>query len=155
MENEAQRNPKGGGLVVKAGDRVYIPAGALRIWINEDGTTGTAAAVAVDPWLPDISANGGTSSETVDAIMKSGFPVSAICGDTVNACQKSRPLHEVVGHPDIARLRHMAVLDEREVVGVLDLDKARKYHDPAHSTLWKRYMNPCARMIIACGAIAR
>ena len=142
MENETQRNPKSGGLVVKAGDRVYMPAGALQIWTNEHGTTGTSAVVVVDPWLPDISANGGTSSDTVDAIMKSGFPVGAICGDTVNACQKSQPLHELVRHPDVSRLRHMAVLDGREVVGVLDLDKARKYHDPAHPILAEAIYEP-------------
>ena len=142
MENETQRNPKNGGLVVKAGDRVYMPAGALPTWTNEHGTTGTSAVVVVDPWLPDISANGGTSSDTVDAIMKSGFPVGSICGDTVNACQKSQPLHELVRHPDVSRLRHMAVLDGREVVGVLDLDKARKYHDPAHPTLAEAIYEP-------------
>ena len=135
METTSQQNPRSGGLVVKAGDRVYIPAGALKIWINDDGTTGTSAAVAVDPWLPDMSANGGTSHATVDTITNSGFPVSAICGDTINACQKSRPLHELARHPDLARLRHMAVLDGHKVVGVLNLDEARKYNDPVHPTL--------------------
>ena len=36
----------------------------------------------------------------------------------------------------------MAVLDGREVVGVLDLDRARKYHDPAHSTLVGKIYEP-------------
>ena len=72
--NGASVNPKRGGLVVKAGDRVYIPAGGLRISMDKDGTTSVSASVAVDPWLPDMSANGGTSDETVDAIMRNGFP---------------------------------------------------------------------------------
>ena len=90
--NGASVNPKRGGLVVKAGDRVYIPAGGLRISLDKDGTTSVSASVAVDPWLPDMSANGGTSDETVDAIMRNGFPVSSICGDHVNACHKSQSL---------------------------------------------------------------
>lgn len=135
MGNESSGNAAGDGLAVKAGDRVYIPAGGLRLWMNKDGTPGMTASVAVDPWLPDISANGGTSDETVDAIARKGFPVSAICGDHVNACQTAWPLHELLQHPEVRRLRHMAVVDGRQAVGVLDLDKARKYHDPTHSTL--------------------
>ena len=104
MGNGASVNPKRGGLVVKAGDRVYIPAGGLRISMDKDGTTSVSASVAVDPWLPDMSANGGTSDETVDAIMRNGFPVSSICGDHVNACQKSQTLYELIHHPDVARL---------------------------------------------------
>ena len=68
MGNEPSGNAAADGLAVKAGDRVYIPAGGLRLWMNKDGTPGMTASVAVDPWLPDISANGGTSDETVDAI---------------------------------------------------------------------------------------
>ena len=42
--------------------------------MDKDGTTSVSASVAVDPWLPDMSANGGTSDETVDAIMRTRFP---------------------------------------------------------------------------------
>ena len=47
--NGASVNPKRGGVVVKAGDRVYIPAGGLRISMDKDGTTSVSASVAVDP----------------------------------------------------------------------------------------------------------
>ena len=67
--NEASVNPSRGGLAVKAGDRVHIRAGGLRIWMDKDGTASVSASVAVDPWLPDMSANGSTLDETVDAIM--------------------------------------------------------------------------------------
>ena len=123
MEKQATVNPEN-GLAVRAGDRVYIPAGGLRIWINEDGTTGVSASVAVDPWLPDMSTNGGTSEETVEAITTDGFPVKSICGDHVYACQKSRNLHELLHSPDVARLKHMAVIEGKQAVGILDLDKA-------------------------------
>ena len=142
MGDEDSMNPKSGGLALKAGDRVYIPAGGLRIWMNKDGTTGVSASVAVDPWLPDVSANGGTSDETVDAIMRNGFPVSSICGDYVNACQTSRSLYELLQHPDVSRLRYMAVVDGNQAVGVLDLDKARKYHDPTQSALVDKVYEP-------------
>ena len=135
MKKEPPGNAAADGLAVKAGDRVYIPVGGLRLWMNKDGTPGMAASVAVDPWLPDISANGGTSDETVDAIARRGFPVSAICGDYVNACHIAWPLHDLLQHPEVRRLRYMAVADGNQAVGVLDLDKARKYHDPTHSVL--------------------
>ena len=143
--NGASVKPKRGGLVVKAGDRVYIPAGGLRISMDKDGTTSVSASVAVDPWLPDMSANGRTSDETVDAIMRNGFPVSSICGDHVNACQESQSLYELFHHPDVARLKHMAVIDGRQAVGVLDLDKARKYHDSNHVALVDRVYEPLRR----------
>ena len=142
MAGEDSMNPKRGGLAVKAGDRVYIPAGGLRIWMDKDGTTGVSASVAVDPWLPDISANGGTSDETVDAIVRNGFPVSSICGDYVNACQTSQSLYELIHHPDVLRLRFMAVVDGKQAVGILDLDKARKYHDQTNSTLVDKVYEP-------------
>ena len=141
MENADRSNPKNVGLTIRAGDRMYIPAGGLRLWINDDGTTGMSASVAVDPWLPDLLANGGTSSETVEAITN-GIPVSSVCGDHVYACQKSRNLYELIHHPDVTRLRHMAVLDGEQAVGVLDLDKARKYHDPARLTLVEEVYEP-------------
>ena len=143
--NGASVKPRRSGLVVKAGDRLYIPAGGLRISMDKDGTISFSASVAVDPWLPDMSANGGTSDETVDAIMRNGFPVSSICGDHVNACQKSQSLYELIHHPDVARLKHMAVIDGRQAVGVLDLDKARKYHDSNHVALVDRVYEPLRR----------
>ncbi len=114
------------GIQLRAGDRAYFPPGALQIWINEDGTTGTGGSLAVDPWLPDLSISTGTPTEVVDAISKRGFAVSSICkSDRINGCQKSREVRELLAYPDSARLRYIAVLDVARACGILDLDRAR------------------------------
>lgn len=106
--SKAARN----GLEVRAGDRVYIPAGALQIWFNEDGTAGSAASLAVDPWLPDPSASGGTPTHVVESIMRQAFPVSSVCHKpTISACQQSQKVSELTTHPEVQRLRYIAVID--------------------------------------------
>ena len=80
MSDQTNQEAKGTGVNLRPGDRFYIPAGGLKIRIKEDGTTGLSVSVAVDPWLPDMSANEVTSVETMEAITKNGFPVSSVCG---------------------------------------------------------------------------
>ena len=122
------------GIEIRAGDRAYFPAGALQIWVNPDGTTGTGASLAVDPWLPDLNLNAGTPKEIVDEISNKGFSVSTICNTgLVQACQKSQRVRELVSHPELLRLRYIVVLDGKTACGILDLDRARsavRYKDP-------------------------
>ena len=126
------------GIKIDAGDRPYIPAGAFQFWINADGTTGSAATLAVDPWLPDVSVSGGTPTAVVDDMIRQGFPVSSICTrGTINACQKSHGVRELVANPETTRIRHLAVIDGKQACRVLDLDKARGQveHDNPHQGL--------------------
>lgn len=114
------------GIQVNAGDSVYIPAGALQMQINDDGTLDfVGVTVAVDPWLPNMSAQEETSLAVVESILANGFPVSTICQGSVFACQKSQDVKALVADPKIQRLKHMAVIDGQQAVGVLDLDVAR------------------------------
>ena len=114
------------GVQVNAGDRLYFPAGGLRFWCNEDGTLGSRVAVAVDPWLPDLSAARRTPLGAVDSILADGFSVSTICNQgTIYACQKSQEVRALISDPQIQRLKHMTVVDGKRAVGVLDLDIAR------------------------------
>ena len=114
------------GVQVNAGDRLYIPAGGLQLWLNDDGTLGSGVTVAVDPWLPDLSVARGTPLDVVESILADGFPVSAICSrGSIYACQKSQEVRALISHPEIQRLKHMAVVDGQRAVGVLDLDAAR------------------------------
>ena len=114
------------GVQVNAGDSLYIPAGGLQIWTKEDGTLGFGLTVAVDPWLPDVSATRGTPLDVVESILAGGFPVSTICNrGSIYGCQKSQDVQALISHPKIQRLRHMVVADGQRAVGVLDLDIAR------------------------------
>ena len=114
------------GVHLRAGDRAYFPPGALQIWINEDGTTGTGGSLAVDPWLPDLSISTRTPTEVMEAISSRGFPIGSICKrDRIYGCQKSREVQELLSHPDAPRLRYIAVLDANRACGILDLDQAR------------------------------
>ena len=114
------------GITVKAGDRLYIPAGGLQMWIGDDGTFGTGVTMAVDPWLPDLTANSETPLEVIESITANGFPVRTICKrGQLYACRKTHPVRSLIFNTDIQRLRHMAVVDEERALGVLDLDKAR------------------------------
>ena len=114
------------GVTVNAGDSMYVPAGGLQIWAKDDGTLGFGVTVAVDPWLPDLSATRGTPLGVIEAISRDGFPVGAICNrGSIYACQKSQKIQDLISHPEIQRLSHMAVIDGRRAIGVLDLDKAR------------------------------
>ena len=127
------------GVEIRAGDRAYFPAGALQIWINPDGTTGTGASLAVDPWLPDLNLSAGTPKEIVDEISNKGFPVSTVCNTSlVAACQKSVRIRELVFHPELLRLRYIVVLDGTTACGILDLDRARgavRHKDPKQKLL--------------------
>ena len=123
MADSESRHP---GLQIHAGDKVYIPAGGLQIWVNPDGTAGVGASIAVDPWLPDLSVSTGTPAIVIEGIARKGFSVSSICtGQTINACQKARDVRELLAYPGVARLKHMAVIDGTNALGILDLDKAR------------------------------
>ena len=134
------------GVEIRAGDRAYFPKGALQIWVNPDGTTGTGASLAVDPWLPDLNLNAGTPKEVVDEISTKGFPVSTICNTSwVQACQKSHRVRELVSHPELLRLRYLVVLDGNTACGILDLDRARgavRYNDPKQKLLAEDIYDP-------------
>lgn len=134
------------GIRLRAGDRAYFPRGALQIWINEDGTTGTGGSLAVDPWLPDLSISTGTPKEVVEAISRQGFAVSSICkSDRINGCQKSREVRELLAHPEIPRLRYIAVLDATSACGILDLDRARgaiRFNEPDQRLLVEDMYEP-------------
>ena len=134
QNRESELENKRSGINIRAGDRVYIPAGALQLSLRDDGSNESGGVfLSVDPWLPDLSANSGTSAEVVEAIIRNGFPVSSICGETINACQKSHDVRALLAHPEASRLRHIAVIDGTSVFGVLDLDRARgevNHHDP-------------------------
>ena len=114
------------GLTAGPGDRFYIPAGGLRIWMKPSGEVGSHASLAVDPWLPDLSMDAATPPAVMETIVRDGFPLSSICTkEHVNACQESRDVRELLAHQEVARLKHMLVLDDKRLLGVLDLDKAR------------------------------
>lgn len=137
-ESNMSRPDESQGVQVNAGDSLYIPAGGLQIWAKEDGTLGFGVTVAVDPWLPDLSATRGTPLDVVESILGNGFPVSTICNrGSIYACQKSQDVQVLISDPAIQRLRHMVVVDGESAVGVLDLDIARgKFrHGEAESSL--------------------
>ena len=137
------------GIKLNAGDRLYIPAGALQLWVEDDGTSGTGVSVAVDPWLPDPATSGGTPPAVVDEIIRQAFPVSCLCtNETIHACQKSHDVRTLVVHPDIVRLRHIAVTDGTRACGILDLDKARgkvDHRDPSQRLLVGDVYEPLRR----------
>ena len=117
---------KEGGLTINAGDRAYVPPGGMRFWVNSDGTTESRMSLAIDPWLPDLSRDAETPVDVIETIARHGFTVSAICTSRwMNACQKTHEVHELLAHPRLARLRHMAVIEDTHAVGILDLDRAR------------------------------
>ena len=70
--------------------RCTFPLGDCGSWINEDGTTGVSAGPWPSiAWLPDMSTNGGTSEETVEAITTDGFPVKSILRPTTSMHARS------------------------------------------------------------------
>ena len=82
----------------------------------------------------------------MDAIIRQGFPVSCLCtNETIQACQKSHDVRTLVVHPNIVRLRHIAVIDGTRACGVLDLDKARgkiNHRDPSQRLLVRDVYEP-------------
>ena len=143
MENDARSTPENVRLAIRAAVRVCIPAAGLRIWINEGGTTAVSASVTIAPWLSDMSANGGTPQKAIGTTIADGFPLTSICGDHVYACHRSWNLHESLHYyPHVARRMHMAVTDGTQAVRILDLDKARKHHDPTESALVEDVSEP-------------
>lgn len=115
-----------GGLTINAGDRAYIPPGGLQLWVDPDGTVGAGVSLAIDPWLSDLSVDAGTPVDVIQAIARRGFTVSSICmGKPIKACQRTHDVRELLAHPGVARLRHMAVIDGTQAIGILDLDMAR------------------------------
>lgn len=127
-----------GGLTINPGDRLYVPQGGLKFWVNPDGTMGSAVSLAIDPWLPDLSMDAGTPAGVIQGISRRGFTVGSICtGHWIKACQKSHEVRELVAHPELMRYRHMAVIDGRQAIGILDLDRARGKvgHDDERSPL--------------------
>ena len=128
---------KEGGLTINAGDRAYVPPGGLQLWINPDGTMGSRMSLAIDPWLPDLSPDAGTPVDVMQTIARRGFTVGSICtGQWIKACQVTHDVRELLATPEIARLRHMAVIDGKQAIGILDLDSARgqlRYKDECSS----------------------
>lgn len=116
------------GVKVNAGDSLYIPAGALRISMKPDGTMDFGVTVAVDPWLPDLSANRETPLDVIEAISQDGFPIATICNREPYGCLDSTNVRDLIFNPTIQRLKHMAVHDGKQAIGVLDLDKARRQY---------------------------
>ena len=134
------------GLPINAGDRAYVPPGGLQLWVNSDGTMGSQMSLAIDPWLPDLSEDAGTPVEVIHAIARQGFTVSSICTrQWIKACQKTLEVRDLLAHPEIARLRHMAVVDGTQAIGILDLDKARgqvRYNDDRSSLCVEEVYEP-------------
>ena len=122
-----------GGLTINAGDKAYVPPGGLQLWINPDGTMGSRMSLAIDPWLPDLAPDAGTPVDVIQTIARRGFTVGSICtGQWIKACQATHDVRELLANPEVARLRHMAVIDGTQAIGILDLDKARgkvRYND--------------------------
>ena len=115
-----------GGVEIRAGEQLYIPPGGLRLWANSNETIGGNVSIAVDPWLPDLSASSGTPTDVIKGIIKRGFPISSIgTKTTVNACQKSHQVQTLLATTETIRIKHIAVIDGSQACGVLDLDKAR------------------------------
>ena len=141
MSNKNERR-----LPVNAGDRPYIPRGGLQLWVNPDGTVGSSMSLAVDPWLPDPSGDAGTPVEVIQAIARRGFTASSICtGKWIKACQETYEVRDLLANSDLARLRHMVVVDGMQAIGILDLDKARgqvRYNDERSSLLVRDVYEP-------------
>ena len=126
--DSANEDPR--GIAVIAGDRLYIPAGALQMWVSNDGSVDSGVSMAVDPWLPDLSNETATPLDVLESMSANGFPVRTICKrGQIYACRKNQPVGSLIVHPEIQRLKHMAVVDEERALGVLDLDKARGRFD--------------------------
>ena len=114
------------GIAVKAGDRLYIPAGGLQMWVNDDGTLDSGVTMAIDPWLPDLTTNTETPREVIESIAANGFSVRTICKrGRIYACRATDTVETLIFHREIQRLSHIAVVNEERALGVLDLDKAR------------------------------
>ena len=85
---------------------------------------------------------GRSTRPAVSAIrlLSGALALAAIHGD-VSTTEKI-PMTKVA---DVAHLKHMAVVDGRQAVGVLDLDKARKYHDSNHLAIVDGVYEPLRR----------
>ena len=135
------------GIPISPGDKPYIPAGGLQIWIDDDGNVDGGISFAVDPWLPDLSADSETPADIMESIAKQGFLLGSICTRRfINACDKARSIGKLIGHPEVIKLKHMAVFAENSVIGTLDLDKARgafRHGDPQQNLLVEDIYDPC------------
>lgn len=123
---------------INAGDRVYIPAGGLQLWINEDGNMDFGATLAVDPWLPDLVEDPAVSLGVIESILQRGFRVGDICNrDTIYGCQISQDVQDLMTNSEIRRLSHLVVVEGGRAIGILDLNLLRsKYdHSEAKSSL--------------------
>ena len=113
-------------MEVHAGDRLYIPAGALKIEISEGGSVISSIHAAVDPWLPDRKASLGMSPDQVYFIEAVGFPLRTICADeSIIACRPSDKILQVLYTTGMERQRYIAVVENNSVIGTIDLDHAR------------------------------
>ena len=130
---------------IRAGDKVYLPKGALQLFVNPDGSTGLTASAAIDPWLPDLSMAAATPPKVLDDISRRGFTVGSICGDQINVCRESDGLGEVLAQREVTRLKHLVVLDGESVIGVLDLDAARG-RPPDSESASQRVRELCERL---------
>ena len=113
-------------MEVRAGDRLYIPAGAFRLAFSEDGTLKSSVHAAVDPWLPDRDVAVGVRPEHVHSIEEKGFPLHTVCSDEpIIACRKSDTILGVLYTAGMERRRYIAVVDNDSVIGTINLDYAR------------------------------
>lgn len=111
---------------IGAGDRLYIPSGALRIRMKDDGSLGGTVNAAIDPWLPDMAAFAEIGSDEVTLIENKGFPIRLISSrGSIYACAKSDLIRDILNNKDVHRLRQLVVHDDFKAIGVLDLDLAR------------------------------
>lgn len=113
-------------MEVRAGDRLYIPAGALRLGVSDDGSFKSSVHAAIDPWLPDRETAVGVRPEHVQSIEEKGFPLHTVCSDeSIIACRKSDTILTVLYTAGMQRRRYIAVVDNDSVVGTINLDYAR------------------------------
>ena len=114
--------------------------------MTPSGEIESHASLAVDPWLPNLSMYAATPPAVMETIVRDGFPLSSVCTkEHVNACQESREVRELLAHQEVVRLKHMLVLDDKRILGVLDLDKARgrvPHGAPEQSLLVKDIYEP-------------
>ena len=108
----------------KAGEAVYIVAGALQLDMNSGKLKGV---LSIDPWLHQLPG----LSQGVDELRKvreSAFPVETICQKPpIPFCSPESVAASLLKDPRVEQghLSHMAVADDGRAVGILNLDRVR------------------------------
>ena len=108
----------------KAGEAVYIAAGALQLDMNSGKLE---AVLSVDPWLPQLP---GMSQgvEELRKVRESAFSVETICQKPpIPFCSPETVAASLLKDPSVERghLSHMAVADNGRAIGILSLDRVR------------------------------